>query len=154
MRNGADNEPEKTDSGASSRSAPRFFGVRISRLTRRRLDNFKRNKRGFWSLRIFLALFLLSLPAEFIANDKPLLIQFQGDFYVPVVKAYPETAFGGDFATEADYRDPFVAKLIEAEGWMLWPLIPYSYRTINYGLDVPAPAPPSTDNWLGTEPPS
>ena len=123
----------------------------ISRLTRRRLDNFKRNRRGFWSLWIFLALFLGSLPAEFIANDNPLMVSHKGALFFPVLTAYPETAFGGEFATEADYRDPFVARLIEADGWMLWPPIPYSYRTINYNLGRPAPAPPSTDNWLGTD---
>ena len=140
-----------THTAALAEPAPRFLGMPISRLSRRRLDNFKRNRRGFWSLWIFLALFVGSLPAEFVANDNPLLISYKGALFFPVVKAYPETAFGGDFATEADYRDPFVAKLIEADGWMVWPPIPYSYRTINYNLGRPAPAPPSADNWLGTD---
>ncbi|MDD9983827.1 MAG: ABC transporter permease [Gammaproteobacteria bacterium] len=132
-------------------SQDRFLGLRISRLNRRRLENFHRNRRGFWSLWIFLAMFVVSLPAEFIANDKPLVVRFDGALYFPVVSRYPETEFGGDFETEADYRDPFVQELIEAKGWMVWPLIPFSYDTINYDLDQPAPAPPSAQNWLGTD---
>ena len=130
----------------------RFLGRRITPLTRRRLRNFRANKRGYWSLWIFLALFVLALFAEFIANDKPLLLGFKGELYAPVFVAYPETAFGGEFETEADYRDPFVSDLIrESGGWILWPPVRYSYQTINYDLPVPAPAPPSFDNWLGTD---
>ena len=128
-----------------------IFRLSISPLTQRRLANFRKNKRGYWSLWIFLALFLFSLPAEFIANDKPLLIRFQNNYYSPVLVAYPETVFGGDFETEANYRDTFVRALIENDGWMLWPLIPYSYNTINYNLQAPAPSPPSRSNWLGTD---
>ena len=128
-----------------------IFRLSISPLTQRRLANFRKNKRGYWSLWIFLALFLFSLPAEFIANDKPLLIRFQNNYYSPVLVAYPETVFGGDFETEANYRDTFVRALIENDGWMLWPLIPYSYNTINYNLQTPAPSPPSRGNWLGTD---
>jgi microcin C transport system permease protein len=124
---------------------------RLSPLTRRRLRNFRANRRGYWSLWIFLALFGVSLFAEFIANDRPLVVRYEGRFYFPVFRAYPETTFGGVFPTEADYRDPAVARLIGAEGWMVWPPIPYSYDTINYHLPVPAPAPPSWDNWLGTD---
>ncbi|MDR6774015.1 ABC transporter permease [Azospirillum sp. BE72] len=120
-------------------------------LTRRRLANFKANRRGFWSFWIFLVLFVLSLGAEFIANDKPLLVEYENQYYWPVFQTYPETTFGGEFETETDYRDPFVRDLINAKGWMVWPPIPYSYRTINYNLPVPAPAPPSADNWLGTD---
>ncbi|MBI1208952.1 MAG: ABC transporter permease subunit [Azospirillum sp.] len=126
-------------------------GLRLTPLTRRRLANFRANRRGWWSLWIFLAIFGTSLFAELIANDKPLLIRFDGGFYLPIVAVYPETAFGGEFATEADYRDPFVRDLIQAKGWMVWPVIPYSYRTINYNLPEPAPAPPSAENWLGTD---
>tara|TARA_B100000315_G_C14563145_1_gene581543 strand:- start:138 stop:1079 length:942 start_codon:yes stop_codon:yes gene_type:complete len=96
-------------------------------------------------------LFAISLPAEFIANDKPLLIRFQGHYYMPVLATYPETTFGGDFETETNYRDVFVRQLIENEGWMLWPIIPFSYNTINYHLDRPAPSPPNGRNWLGTD---
>ena len=129
----------------------RIVGLRITPITRRRLQNFRANWRGFWSLWIFLALFLTSLFAELIANDRPLLVKFDGAYYIPVLEAYPETEFGGDFPTEADYRDEFVVELIEAKGFMLWPIIRYDYSTINYDLPSPAPSPPTTDNWLGTD---
>ncbi|MBL4758744.1 MAG: ABC transporter permease [Rhizobiales bacterium] len=125
---------------------------RISPINQRRWDSFKANRRGFWSLWIFLILFVLSLFAEFIANDKPLLVRYDDAFYFPVFQSYAETEFGGEFETEADYRDPFVQELIEdSGGWMVWPMIRYSYDTINLDLPVPAPAPPSTENWLGTD---
>jgi microcin C transport system permease protein len=126
-------------------------GFQLSPLTRRRMLNFRSNRRGFWSLWIFLLLFLSSLFAEVIANDKPLLIRYKGSFYFPVFVGYPETTFGGFLPSEADYRDPEVVELIEREGWMIWPPVPYSYDTINYDLPVPAPAPPSRANWLGTD---
>jgi len=129
----------------------RFLGWRITPLTRRRVRNFRANRRGYWSLWIFLALFVGSLFAEFIANDRPLLVRYDGGFYVPAIRAYPETTFGGVLPTEAEYRDPAVAALITARGWMLWPLLRYRHDTINYNLPVPAPAPPSRDNWLGTD---
>jgi len=129
----------------------RLLGIRISPLTRRRWYNFKANRRGWWSLWIFLAIFLVTLFAELIANDRPLLVRYDGDFYFPVVATYPETTFGGEFETETDYRDPFVRDLIAEKGWILWPPIPFSYSTINYDLPVPAPAPPSAVNWLGTD---
>jgi len=129
----------------------RFLFWRISPLTRRRLHNFRANRRGYWSLWIFLALFVFTLFAELIANDRPLLVRYDGRYYVPVLKTYPETTFGGFFPTEADYRDAEVKKLIDKHGWMIWPPIPYSYDTINYNLPVPAPAPPSKANWLGTD---
>ena len=125
--------------------------MRLSELNRRRLANFRANRRGFWSLWIFLALFGLSLASELVANDNPILVRHDGAFYVPIAVAYPETAFGGEFETEADYRDPAVAALIEAKGWMLWPPVRFSYRTVNLDLPVPAPAPPSAENWLGTD---
>ncbi|MFA5040929.1 MAG: ABC transporter permease, partial [Bdellovibrionales bacterium] len=103
------------------------------------------------SLLVFLTLFFVALGAEFIANDNPLLIKFDGRYYAPIFTSYPETRFGGEFETEARYRDPYVKKLIEAKGWMIWPPIPYSYNTINYDLKEPAPSPPSRDNWLGTD---
>jgi microcin C transport system permease protein len=129
----------------------RFFGYKITPLTRRRLDSFRRNRRGFWSLWIFLAVFLVTLFGEFIANDRPILVHFNGAWYFPVFADYPETTFGGEFPTAADYRDPAVSKLITAQGWMLWPVIPFSYGTINYDLPSPAPSPPSRVNWLGTD---
>jgi microcin C transport system permease protein len=125
--------------------------VALSPLTRRRLRAFRANRRGWWSLWIFLVLFIVSLGAEIIANDRPILVRHDGRWFVPFLVSYPETAFGGELSTAADYRDPFVRGLIEKKGWMLWPPIRYSYRTINYGLTVPAPAPPSAANWLGTD---
>jgi len=116
-----------------------------------RWQRFKTNRRGFFSLWLFLFLFFVTLGAEFIANDRPLLVRYEGQFYVPVLVNYTEQVFGGEFATHANFRDPFVADKINAKGWMLWPLIPYSYDTINYNLQVPAPAPPSAENWLGTD---
>ena len=119
-------------------------------INQRRWRNFKSNKRGYWSLWIFAVLFFVSLFAEFIANDKPLLVTYRGEAYFPVFVSYPETEFGGFFETEADYRDPFVQDLIhDADGTIVWPLIEYSYRTIN--LDRQALSPPSADNWLGTD---
>ena len=132
-------------------TADRFLGHKISPLTRRRLASFRRNRRGFWSLWIFLAVFLVTLFAEFIANDRPILVRFEDAWYFPVFTNYPETTFGGEFPTAADYRDPAVKKLIAAKGWMIWPLIPFSYGTINYDLPSPAPSPPSRVNWLGTD---
>jgi microcin C transport system permease protein len=120
-------------------------------INQRRWRNFKANRRGWWSLWIFLVLFVMSMGAEFIANDKPLLVSFKGDLYFPTLKTYPETVFGGDFPTEADFRDPYVKELIQAEGWMLWPPIRFSYKTINRSLDRPAPSPPTAENWLGTD---
>ncbi len=125
------------------------FRFHITPLTRRRLAQFQANRRGWWSLWLFLLLFGLSLSAEFIANDRPLLIYHQGSFYAPVFKDYAETDFGGDFPSDANYRDPHLAGLIN--GWMLWPPIRFRYDTVNYDLPVPAPAPPSADNWLGTD---
>ncbi|PAU87359.1 ABC transporter permease [Pseudomonas sp. WN033] len=126
---------------------------RLSPLNQRRFARFKANRRGWWSLHIFLVLFTLSLGAEMIANDKPLLLKYENQYYFPVFKRYAETEFGGEFPISADYRSPYIRQLIEDEGngWMLWPPIPYSYGTINYDLEVPAPAPPSADNWLGTD---
>jgi microcin C transport system permease protein len=120
-------------------------------INQRRWQNFKANRRGYWSLVLFLVLFGTSLMAEFIANDRPLLVSYQGALYFPVFKTYPETAFGGTFKTDADYRDPVVAGLIRGHGWMAWPPIRYRYDTINYNLPVPAPAPPSRENLLGTD---
>jgi len=147
----ASSEPEVARAAVVP-ARPTFLGViPVTPLTRRRLHNFRANARGFWSLMIFLALFGVTLFAEFIANDKPLLVRYDGDWYVPVLVAYPETAFGGEFATEAEYRDPYVRDLIDEKGWAVWPLVPFSYRTINYDLATPAPSPPDATNWLGTD---
>ena len=123
--------------------------VDISPIARRRWQNFKSNRRGYWSFWIFLALFGISLFAEFIANDKPLYVRYEGRSFFPVFFSYPETAFGGEFETAADYRDPYLQKLIaDKGGTMIWPPIRYSYNTHN--LDLPTPA-PSKPTWLLTE---
>lgn len=131
--------------------AARRFGVKLTPLTQRRLANFRANRRGFWSLWLFLLLFGVSLFAEFIANDRPLIVRYDGAFYLPVFFDYPETTFGGEFPTEADYRDPYVQKHIAEHGFVVWPLIPFSYNTINYNLTKPAPSPPDAVDWLGTD---
>ena len=150
----------------------------LSPLNQRRWKNFKANRRAFWSLWMFLILFVLSLFAEFLANDKPILVRYQGGFYTPIFKFYPETAFGGDFKTEAIYRDPEVECLIISggledcfdapkdiiadakdgvvngadiqKGWTIWPPVPYSYDTPN-DLGRSAPSPPDSAHWLGTD---
>ena len=154
--------------------------IKVSPLNKRRLSNFKKNRRAVWSLWIFSILFGLSLFAEFLANDKPILVSYRGELFIPVIQFYPETAFGGDFKTEATYRDPEVQCLIisgglevcfdnpeatmEAissgqwgtdvaglhKGWMIWPPVPYSYDTPN-DLGRSAPSPPDAQHWLGTD---
>ena len=123
----------------------------VSPITRRRLENFRANRRGWWSMWIFLVLFIVSLFAELVANDKPLLVRYNNSFYVPVFKAYAETEFGGDFLTEADYSSPYVAQLIGQNGWMIWPLIRYHHRTVAWDLTGPAPSKPDSIHWLGTD---
>jgi microcin C transport system permease protein len=126
--------------------------VPLSPINRRRVAIFCAHRRGFWSLWIFLALFALTLFAEFLANDRPLLIRYDGQWLFPVLADYSEDAFGADFLpTEADYTDPDLQKAIAAKGWMLWPLVPYSYASVVKNLPVPAPAPPSWRNPLGTD---
>ena len=125
--------------------------MKISPLTQRRINNFKSNKRGLFSLYIFLGIFFISLFADFIANDKPIVVIFEEKVYFPVFQSIPETFFGGEFETEADYKDPFVISLIEKRGFVIMPLIEYSYDTINYDLEVPSPSPPTLDNLLGTD---
>ena len=125
--------------------------MNVSPLTIRRLKNFRANKRGFYSTMIFSLLFLVSIFAEFIANDKPILVVFNSQIHFPVFKKIPETYYGGEFETEADYKDPFVKDLINEKGFSVMPLIEYSYDTINYDLKVPSPSPPSFENLLGTD---
>jgi microcin C transport system permease protein len=121
-------------------------------VTRRRLAIFRQNRRGFWSLWVFLLLFGLSLFAEFIANDRPLLIRFDGHWYVPVLHDYAEDTFGADFLpTEADYTDPDVQHAIAQHGWALWPPLPFHYDTTVKDLSHPSPAPPSWRDPLGTD---
>ncbi len=156
----------------------RVMGVPVSALNRRRWRNFRANRRAWWSLVILSVLYVLSLFAEVIANDRPIIVSYQGEYYFPVFSFYAETTFGGDFRTEAQYTDPVVQCLIRAAGsdacfdapqdtmaqadtglvdgaeitpgWMVWPLIPYSYNTVN-DIGRAAPSPPSADHWLGTD---
>ncbi len=118
---------------------------------RRAWRRFKTNRRGYWSLWIFGILFVLSLFAEFLSNDKPLLIRYDGSFYFPLVKDYPEKTFGGDFDTPADYLDPYVRAKIKDKGWAIFPPNPYRYDTINYFAERPNPSPPSSKNLAGTD---
>ena len=119
---------------------------------RRSWLRFKANRRGFVSLWLFAILFVLSLGAELMFNDKPLVIGYQGALYFPFLRAYPETAFGGDFETETDYADPYVRRLITAgDNWVINPIVPFSYNTINFTSTLPTPAPPSSQNLMGTD---
>ena len=152
----------------------------LNPIQKRRLANFRANGRAFWSLWIFLVIFVVTLFAEFVANDKPLLVSFQGEWRMPVLSFYSEADFGGEFQTEAEYHSPEVRCLIatgglevclddpegiyeeattngtadgnplDDPGWAIWPLVPYSYDTINYGVTT-APSPPDADHWLGTD---
>ena len=120
-------------------------------INRRRIAVFRSSKRGVYSLVVFGLLFFLSLFAELLANDKPILIYYDGGFYSPLIRDYPETTFGGDFPTNAVYTDEEVQKLIQAKGWIVWPPIPYSYNTVLKGEGRRALQPPSWRHWLGTD---
>ncbi|HDS1683978.1 TPA: ABC transporter permease [Pseudomonas putida] len=124
----------------------------LSPVSRRRLQRFRRNRLGWVSLWLFAGLLLLSLCAELVANDKPLLLSYQGELYVPALKRYSEQQFGGQLPFQPDYRSTYVRQLIEGQGgWMLFAPIPFSADTPNYDLLVPTPSPPSASNWLGTD---
>ncbi len=121
-------------------------------LSRRAWRRFRANRLGFWSLVLFVTLVVLSLLAEVLSNDKPLLVHYQGQFYLPLVQTYSEKTFGGDFETETDYLDPFIReKFAEPGNWAIYPPNPYGSKTINYFAKAPNPAPPSADNWFGTD---
>lgn len=128
----------------------RLLKLELSAMNKRRLRNFKANRRGYWSFWVFIILLGISLPAEFIANEKPLLIKYKEKLYYPIFIDYPETEFGG-FLAQTDYRDSFIDEEISANGWMIWPPIRYSYRTINKHPPSPAPSPPTRENLLGTD---
>ncbi|GDY24388.1 ABC transporter permease [Agarivorans sp. Toyoura001] len=126
--------------------------AKASPLNQRRWLQFKANKRGYWSFWLFLLLFVGSMFAEFIANDKPVLIRYQQQWMMPIVSHYTELEFGGDLDIEADYSDPYIQELIKEQGgWMIWPPVHFSYDTINYNLTEPSPSPPTLINWLGTD---
>ena len=115
-------------------------------------ERFKSNRLGYFSLWIFTILFGLSLGAELIANERPLIVRYDGQFYFPIAKDYPETIFGGDFATPTDFLDPDIKKNLSRSGnWAIYPLITYNHETLNYFSKEPNPAAPSADNWFGTD---
>ncbi|WP_206060547.1 ABC transporter permease [Nitrincola alkalilacustris] len=125
--------------------------MQLSPINQERWRRFRKNRRGYWSLWVFLVLFMLSLFADFIANESPIMVRYQNQNYYPIFTTYSELEFGGEFDLAADYRDPFLADIINEDGWMIWPLIRFNYRTINYNLPSPAPSPPTWENWLGTD---
>lgn len=124
---------------------------RLSPVNQARWTRFRRNRRGFWSLWIFALLFTLSLFSELLANDRPLVVHFQDRWYFPALVDYSESDFGGPFATRADYQDPWLRQQLEAHGWTLWAPIRFGANAINFATAVPFPAPPSAQNWLGTD---
>lgn len=128
-----------------------FLNKHLSPLTLRRIRTFQSNRRAFWSLVVFLIVFILTLFAEILANDHPLAVHYKGDWYFPIFKNYTEQTFGGDFPTPADYRDPYIQKQILADGNIWFPLLPYSFNTVDYDLDTPTPSAPSKNHWLGTD---
>ncbi|MGP2443194.1 ABC transporter permease [Pantoea ananatis] len=125
--------------------------MHLSPLNQQRWQRFRHNRRGYWSLWIFLSVFMLSLCAEFIANDKPLLVHYQQRWYAPLFFNYSESDYGGPFATAADYQDPWLQQRIENHGWALWAPIRFGANSINFASQVPFPSPPSRQNWLGTD---
>jgi len=123
----------------------------MSPMIQTRLQHFRQNRLGFFCFILFSLIFAVSLAANLIANEKPLLVKYQQSFYFPVFKSYPETTFGGVFETEADYKDPVVQQLIAEQGWAVWPVIRYAAQTPNLDLAVPVPSEPTAQNWLGTD---
>lgn len=123
----------------------------LSRVNQARWARFCQNRRGFWSLWIFLVIFVLALLSNVLANDKPLLARYQGHWYLPFMVNYSETTFGGELETSADYQDPFVLKQLEEKGWVVWAPIRSSFNSINFATTQPFPSPPSAQNWLGTD---
>lgn len=115
------------------------------------LHKFSKNRRAFYALLLFSGLLFISLIAELIANDKPLILKYNNDFYFPIFKEYRDCDFGGDFPTPADYSDPLIVENIKSNGWMVTPLIPFSFNTIDYNLKAPTPTAPSQRHWLGTD---
>ena len=126
--------------------------VKQNSLTRRRWYSFRQNKRGFYSLSFFLVLLVLSIFAEVLSNDKPFLVKYNGEFYFPILQVYPETVFGGDFESEADYKDEYILEKLSQDGnFVVFPFNPHSYNSINLTLDQPVPSPPTRQNLLGTD---
>lgn len=141
----------QTQGAGSAAMAPAAAWVHVSP-TRRAWRRFRKNKLGFWSLVLFLTMVVLSLFAEVISNDKPLLVRYDGQFYFPMVNVYPETTFGGDFETETDFHDPFIRQqLTKDSNWVLYAPNPYGPKTLNYFAREPNPSKPTRDNLLGTD---
>ncbi len=124
---------------------------KISPVSLRRIEAFQRNQRAVLSFKIFLIVFCLSLFSELICNDKPLILKYNNQLYFPVLNSYADADFGGDFPTPADYKDKYLLENIEKDGWIVWPVLPFSFNTVDYELDVPTPAAPSRQHWLGTD---
>lgn len=124
---------------------------RLSPVNQMRWARFRHNRRGYWSLWIFLVLFILSLFAELVANDRPLVAHLDGRWYFPVVKTYSESDFGGPFASAADYQDPWLRQRLDDHGWAIWPPVHFSGSSIHFASRQPFPSPPSSENWLGTD---
>lgn len=125
--------------------------MQMSHINRARWARFRTNRRGYWSLWIFAVLFIVALLANVLANDKPLLVSYQGQIYLPFVNNYSETTFGGELQTATDFQDPYVVRNIKDHGWILWAPIRHSYKSLNFATEVPFPSPPSRKNWLGTD---
>ena len=123
----------------------------MNKILEKRINIFKNNKRAYYSLWVFSFLFIITLGAEFIANDKPIFLKYKNEIYMPVFNSYAETTFGGDFESEADYRDEYVQELINSDGYMIWPLIRYSYHTVKLDSEEAFPSAPSLNNLLGTD---
>ncbi len=128
-----------------------MFKLRLTALNQRRWRNFRANGRGYWSLWIIIALFVLTTFAELLANSRPLLVSYKGELYVPVLRDYPETTFGGAFETPADYTDAYLRNLLDENGWVVFPLVPFSYDTADFNLGQTAPSAPDGRHWLGTD---
>lgn len=127
------------------------MNLKLSKAHIEQIKAFKKNKRALISFYMFLILFVISLLSEFIANDKPLILKYQNSFYFPIFNTYLDKDFGGDFPTPADYKDPFIIKNIEQNGWMIMPIIPFSFNTVDYDINVPTPSAPDAKHWLGTD---
>ena len=123
----------------------------MNKILEKRINIFKNNKRAYYSLWVFSFLFIITLGAEFIANDKPIFLKYKNEIYMPVFNSYAETTFGGHFESEADYRDEYVQELINKDGYMIWPLIRYSYHTVKLDSEEAFPSAPSLNNLLGTD---
>ncbi|TAJ76075.1 MAG: ABC transporter permease [Gallionellaceae bacterium] len=143
-------EPEKQSHAGRAPTKP--DGLSSLSPNRQRWRRFRQHRLGYVSLLIFVALFVLSLFAEVISNDRPLLVSYEGSLYAPLLHDYPESTFGGDFPTPADYLDPFIREQFDRPGnWAIYPFNTYRYDTLNYFSQLPNPAPPNAQNWLGTD---